>query len=522
MLDTFLSVQDETDIRGVAMLRDRSNRLVGVICIFNGKEFYLPTLDDGSIHYNIQSMFGEEALPRPPLQLILEMLTGLQNVVREKKIAKIFPGYMPSKLIANTENYVALELVCGAWIPFEPFSITSEIRHRRFSELKKSIVTVNLVDEMPWDLDISLLRAAEPSDPILSVTSEELLNESYQHLRISFSKWINTTADGNKVRKQIELLRQARNRLPLFELQKRLDILLTSVIANPTNPWLTTKGTSTTGLLRQDCLSIKTESECKNGCTWSDDRCLIHTTATERYIDPIRVCIARLVDELLRTFGAAQEVLKQKVSYLRSLDSDIIQKTDDALLFSVSGRGTDTLYSRLGYGTRKPTVYSRGLTFPEEIDIDAEDNIPLDGINPDWATTIQTAIFAAPIQRDLRARFNASLVSITGHSLEAIESRLKTPFTGTVEQWTALAKGWAYDIIFTKINPASRIAEPYLWIGGTTAAGAAGAAGAPPRTFIILDPTGIPYQHKDTLKQVWKETEIPATLQLWMESHPRL
>jgi len=518
LLSTFMNSADEhSDVKPVAQLRDRSNRLVGLIVLFNTREFYVPVLDDGAVNIHLQIVYGEEALPRPQLQSLLEMLMGAQNVVREKKLAKLFPGYMPAKIIADTENFVALELECGAWIPFEPFGLGNEVRHRRFADLRKSTVTVSLVDSMPWDLDISLLRPSVPTDPKLATTAEEALDEAYQHLRISFSKWLHGKPDGNRVRAQIELLRQARRRLPLYELQKRLDILLTSIIANPTNPWMTTEGTATTALLRRDCHAILNEADCTDGCTWSGGRCLIHSSSTERYVDPIRVCIARLTDELLRSFGAAHEILNQRVSYLRSLDRSAIQHTDDSLLFSVSGRGTDALYNKLGYGARRATEFSRGLTYPEEVDILPQDEAVPGGLSPDWATTLQIAQFAAPIQRDIRARLSASLIAISGNPLEAIEERLRAPFTGTAAQWKALGQALDFDIIVTNMDTKSYVTSPLVWYSGY-----GGAAAAPPaaasRKFILLDPMGIPLQAKTTLKQTFAYGELPATLRLWMEA----
>lgn len=511
---TFVSTAlTESDVKPVSQLRDRSNRLVGVIVSHKSKDFYIPVLDDGTIRVDLPSIQGEEALPKPQLQLLLEMLSGSQIIIREQKLIKLFPGLTPKRLIADTENFVALELDCGAWIPFEPFLLTSEIKHRRFAELRMAKIAVSLVDTMPWDLDIGMLRPSVPSDPELETTSEEVLNEAYQHLRISFSKWLNSTADGNRVRGQIELLRQARRRLPLFELQKRLDLLLTSIIANPSNPWLTTAGKGNPTLLRRDCKAITSETDCTGGCSWSGGRCLIHTTSTERYVDPIRVCIARLTDELLRSFGQAQEVLHQHVPYLRSMDRSAIVKGEGALLFSVSGRGTSALFDRLGYSGRKATEYTRGMTYPEEVDFSPEDMVSESGLSADWDTLLQPAVFAAPIQRDKRARLNASLVGITGRTIDVLEEQLRAPFTGTAAQWKNIARATENDVLLTKIDPISHVAAPYEWFHGFDD------LAKPGLHYIIVDPEGIPLQAKKSLGPVLKPSMLPATLRLWLDAH---
>jgi hypothetical protein len=316
-------------------------------------------------------MQGEDALrPLPSFDKVIDMLMGKQNVVRDTKLGKLFPGLAPHGLKARGDVFVAVELVCGAWIPIEPLSVTSEVPHKRFTELKKKLLRSNFVDTLPWETDIQLLKPFTRPESLES-TSEEVLDEAYQHLRISFAKWLNRPA-GEPVKAQIELLRRARRRLPLWELQKRLDILLTAVISNPAEPWITQEGSATPTLLRRDCLQLA-ETDCKGACTWSGGRCLIHAQGTPRYVDPVRVLTARLVDELLRTFGLAQEILENRVAYLRPIDSDNIVREVDAMLFSTSGRGDELLYERLGYSGRKPSEYMRGLTYPEEVEYDFEE-----------------------------------------------------------------------------------------------------------------------------------------------------
>ena len=53
----------------------------------------------------------------------------------------------------------------------------------------------------------------------VEINPEELLEEAYQYLRISLSNWL--IREGHGVATQIELLRNARTRFPLYELQKR-------------------------------------------------------------------------------------------------------------------------------------------------------------------------------------------------------------------------------------------------------------------------------------------------------------
>ena len=505
-LGEFMAVVRNSDVSIRALLRDRSNRLVGLIVLFNKVSYYVPCLDDGTIASTYPTLRGEGALPLPPLQNILEMLTGLQKVISDKKLASLFPGLMPHKLQADGTDFLALELLCGATVPFERFTMKSEIKHRRFVEMRKSSVKTEIKADLPWETDIALLgpRAADAEE--LGQTSEEILDEAYQHLRISFSNWLHSTEQGAHVLQQIELLRQARKRLPLYELQKRLDILIGPIVGNTTEPWITTEGNPYSSILRRDCLQIKKEDACIAGCSWSEGRCLIHAASTPRYVDPVRVLTARLVDELLRTFGYAMEILEQEVPYLKPLPQEAMIKEGDSVLFTATGRGNPSLYSKLGYTGRKPTSYMMGLTYPEEVDVEEEPEETQ--VPADWHSTLQGAVFGADIGRDRRAMLDAALVTITENPIQTVERELGGPIKGTVENWKALSKYLKTDIIITRFNPTTRRIEPATWIS----------AKSDPQKCIVLDLNGIPLQHPKTGSFVFEYANLPTSLKSWLDS----
>jgi hypothetical protein len=346
---------------------------------------------------------------------------------------------------------------------------------------------------MPWDTDITLLGPAVPADD-LGQTDEETLEEAYQHLRISFSNWLHTSDLGGRVRAQIELLRQARKRLPLYELQKRLDILLTPIVNNSEEPWMTLEGTTRPSILRRDCRQITQESACIAGCTWSSGRCLIHTTGTPRYMNPLRVLTAKLVDELLRSFGHAMEVLERRVPYLNPVSQDALLHMDSSVLFSATGRGSDMLYEKLGYTERTPSEFTRGLTYPEEVGVEIHST----DIPADWATVLRKPVFGADIARDPRSRLVAAVVAITGKAVAP-------SFTGTRSDWTALAKRQQVDIIITSGRDAVER------IVGYTGAGYA--------RFVVLDADGIPLQRVDNGSYLSTVEKLPPRLVAWIEAH---
>lgn len=499
LLGSFVAKVAVWNIKVDALLHDRSNRCVGVIVKEKGTEhpsqIYIPVIDDGTILPGKPVLHGERALPRPSLQALLEVLTGKQNQISEKRMVHVshFPALMPVQLIASPTEYLAVELACGATIPIEPFPISTPISHRRFAELKKKEIRTAIKTDMPWDTDVTLLGPTVPADD-LGQTDEETLEEAYQHLRISFSNWLHTSDMGSRVRAQIELLRQARKRLPLYELQKRLDILLTPIVNNSEEPWITLEGTTSPSVLRRDCRQITQESACIAGCTWSSGRCLIHATGTPRYMNPLRVLTARLVDELLRSFGQAMEVLERRVPYLNPVSHDALLHMDSSVLFSATGRGSDALYEKLGYTERKPSEFARGLTYPEEVGFEIHST----DVPADWTTVLKKPVFGADIARDMRSRLVATLVAITGAAVDP-------SFTGTRANWTELAENLRADIIITSGRDAVEQIEGYR--------------GAALKRFIVLDAEGIPLQRMDNGTYLSTAENLPPRLSAWIEAH---
>jgi hypothetical protein len=188
---------------------------------------------------------------------------------------------------------------------------------------------------------------------------------------------------------------------------------------------------------------------------------------TQRYKDPVKLLIVRLVDELIRSFGYAEEVLEQRVPYLKPLGQGTMLQEGETALLSVVGRGTDSLYEQLGYMSRKPSAYTRGYTYAEEIPAD-------------WLDLMQ------PIAQDGGA--------------------------SSQEDWKKLAKTHSIDVLHTAIKPDTLDVVITTWIGSMT----------PPqeeRRFVILDTKGMPFQSKTTHSTIMRESELPVSITMWLEAH---
>jgi hypothetical protein len=229
---------------------------------------------------------------------------------------------------------------------------------------------------------------------------------------------------------------------------------------------------------------------------------------------------ARLVDELLRTFGQAQEILEKHVAYLKPLPQDAIVKEGESLLFSAVGRGSDPLFKRLGYMGRKPTQFSAGLTYPEEVDIVPDEKVSVFNLPASWTAVFKHAVFGADVARDALARRTAAVVSIARASgeTEDIASRLRgIPFDGSSLFWREFAKAYDVEVLTTSYDPLEKITKLEGWYAGVSRKGREAQKFV--KQYVVLDVEGIPLQRIDNGTFLSQEAGLPATIRLWLESH---
>ena len=486
----------EFPLRPRFLLRDRSNRLVGVTVEFRKDLVYVPLLDDGVVYTALPSQRGETELPHTDLVDLLEAYGGV--------LSPRYPGLAPAELLSDAENkrFIALRLACGATVPCAPSPRTRSVDHPLFASLEDRGFDPAL-HEMPWHTDSQLLRPEVKGevDP-LATTSEEILAESYELLRLSFSRWLVEHTD---LADQIERVRQSKRALPLWEVQKRLEYLLTPLVYN----FVTTEGESSkhTDVLRRDCL-VTPRSECSGGCVWVSTaaaaataaaeagRCLIHTRATPRYKNPMRLLTVRLVDELLLTFDQAEELLHNRVSAIKPLDpSTIVPLSGNSVLFSAVGSSTSELLSRLGYDQRKSTEFTRGLTYPEEVGSEAE--VPAD------YEPLKPVVVGAAIARDKRAAAIAVLTGYLGLTIQTLESELERPWTASTEDWQFIANKRGVGVIL-------HVAEGRALLVDRTVRPAVGSADR----FILVNEDGVLFRNGTTGAYEIPVAELPPSVRI--------
>ena len=479
--------ESSTDIK--ALLRDRANRLVGLVGEHAKVRFMIPALDDGRIIPALPSLHGEHELPHPSLDAALAFYSDILGI-KER-----FPMLAPHDLIRNKEDqYVAINLECGATVPIEPQAVTKTCDHPKFTELKRRGDRTGK-REMPWDMDARILDYGSTEDS-LDATSEEILEESYEYLRISISNWFFTDPEGRHVAEQVDRMRTQRQVLPLFELQKRLEYLLFPVVTR----FITLKGTPHSALLRKDCLQIKKASDCTGGCAWvrkgaskTEGQCLIHTTATPRYKVPANFLTARLVDELLLSFTEAEELLRHHVSPLKPLGTHALLEEGDAVLFAAPGSSSDELLRKLGFFHRRSDKYTRGLSYPEEVG------------GEEGAAASSSAPRADLAQRRIVAE--AGVAAFLKIPLAEINKELGHAWTGSDDDWQYVGNKRGVNVILLKVDGDEL--RPSKVIRGS------GSASNP--RYIIIGPTGQFRNNGAPGVVVFPYDELPADLRTFVE-----
>jgi hypothetical protein len=155
---------------------------------------------------------------------------------------------------------------------------------------------------------------------------KEIIEDIYQHLRLTFSNWISIHSEGSKLRVSIKKLIERRD-IPSFEKIRRLELELGSTLKS----WLSPDPNPFTPepvFLRTDCTSIEDPDKCSNYCQMTNGQCKIHTPdifqiSTNERIDASDYLSKRLIDEIVRLPGRSNELLEKGVKRVQMPKTDL-------------------------------------------------------------------------------------------------------------------------------------------------------------------------------------------------------
>jgi hypothetical protein len=345
-----------------ALVRDRSNRLAGVIgsagagagAAGSANPMFVPCLDDGVLGEQIPRVFEAESLPQMSLDQALRFYMEL---------ATEYSALTPTKLLWRDGQIIGFSVEAGTMIPTTPTPMDYA------SNLPKQ-----QMDMFPWERDTLILRA--PDAPIAatalesSASVDEQLAEAYQHVRLSLSRWFVREPAG--IAAKSDLIAILKAMLPLYEKRKRADVLLEPFVRSMVAVEQTDKR-RTLSLLRVDCLSMS-EDSCAGACSWSGGRCLIHAPVREATTDPVRIFTARLSDEIMRYSWNRKQLFEDDVLTIRTPRGPV--RVGNELYVPVQPKtSAASILTRLGF------TGATAQQFPEELlrfdGLEEEPNMPL-------------------------------------------------------------------------------------------------------------------------------------------------
>lgn len=336
--DLIHELKSATNISMYGIIRDSYNHVAGVVYILDDDEKKLvavPVIDDGSTPTIFDGKIILDWDDFTPASII-------HTTSFYKKY--IYPKYQQQyEIIAKVKSrgshrIEAVKLNNGIFIPIGEDSSSINIPQLE-------------VDEMEWSINRKIIMEddVDPAslDDSFNINSNEI-NEAYQHLRITFSNWLNSDSDTGELKDVIDAT-IFRNDIPLFEKRKRLEIILTPIIEG----WLSEMDENkekTASLLRVDC-TLQPESKCHGQCSWkkmndnSESSCLIHVPkSSSSSASIIHILLLRLVEELLRFGGKRRELFNNTVSKIAMIDSPIRQD-DQYIIPEKSSKWIDLLRS---------------------------------------------------------------------------------------------------------------------------------------------------------------------------------
>ena len=449
--------------RVVALVRDRSNRLAGVVVAGSTPtepQFFIPCLDDGNLAERIPRIYEAEMLPATPVDLYVRQYVELTTE---------FAGLRPVRLLTrmtDTVQIVGFEVEAGAKIPTGPAATGSK------ADLG---LPEQQIDMFPWERDVLILRAPDAPGGVAAAMEEstasveEQLAEAYQHVRLTLSLWLIRDARGPRLRQDLGALIRAG--LPLYEKRKRMDLTLEPIIRE----WVAAEETTerrTLSLLRQDCLALP-QGECSDSCSWSDRGCLIHAPVRTAGTDPVRIFTARLTDEILRYTAKRNEILTADVEEIR-VPKGIVRMGSELYMATKPKESAQAIMERLGFTGVAPTAFPEEMLRFEGLEEEVAD-APVDemALPASW---IERGLAVARPAPDLEDPKRLVFAAITGREIpewEAVIQKRRAdmglpgdaarPFQWSTQDFYVIATIKRANIVFSRSGPTG---EPQIttWI----------------------------------------------------------
>jgi hypothetical protein len=210
---------------------------------------------------------------------------------------------------------------------------------------------IETVDEMEWSINKKIVVESASVPEQLDETAqlkEKEFEESFEHLRITFSNYINSHEDSGSFRGELEEIIFSKE-FPLYEKRRRLEIKIGPIVEG----WIAERDEDKPrqiSILRKDC-RLLAEKDCTGMCSWKTDtgKCLIHVSKPSTTTVDGRVAAAggsilllRLIEELIRFGGRRKQIFEGRVSEIAAL-TGAIRENDQYIIPERSYTWTEML-----------------------------------------------------------------------------------------------------------------------------------------------------------------------------------
>lgn len=189
---------------------------------------------------------------------------------------------------------------------------------------------IETVDEMEWSINKKITVESAVPDQLNETAQlkEKEFAESFEHLRITFSNYLNSH-DGGNFRNELEEVIFSKE-YPLYEKRRRLEIKIGPIVEG----WIAEKDEDAPrqiSILRKDC-TLLAQKDCTGMCSWATDsgKCLIHvskpsTTTVDGSVAAAggSILLQRLIEELIRFGGRRKQIFEGRVSQIAALTGAI-------------------------------------------------------------------------------------------------------------------------------------------------------------------------------------------------------
>jgi len=348
-----LTANEDVEFNGI--LRDPYNHLAALVFKTTNGLIPVPCIDDGHL-FPATTIYLEwgDLNPTAAPKDILEFYETYITNEREFQTLKGEPLYKPVQVWYQREGekarIFAMLLRNNSILPIKrnlPVTLVKEGDAYFYVKDEYTLPAVEKSpDELEWEMNKQILGLSrseavvqEEKRDAATLTSKEL-SDIFEHLRITFAKWLSKKEDTGEVRKELEKIiygddDRGVRRTSLAEKRKELYTYLSKDVLG----WFSdTDAEGRPTIQRVDCTSLD-RGTCSGRCVWntkgSEGQCLIHTPK-DKVVENLDVDIKyllffKLIEELLRFAEKRRELFDDDVSQTGTIDRRIVDGDQEIL-----------------------------------------------------------------------------------------------------------------------------------------------------------------------------------------------